>query len=157
LAAIRSGILNQMVLLADLGPLVADALRLGASDVPDMLELVSLTHPGPFEKRTHEMGEYHGIRVDGKLVAMAGERMRLRGCTEISAVYTHPDHRGHRYAEALVNLVAKGIIAHGETPFIHGLSDNAAAIVLYWKLGYVIRRQFHLVVLARADDRDAPG
>ena len=70
------------------------AIPLGAADVADMLALVEITKPGPFRGRTHEMGRYLGIRVDGQLVAMAGERLRPIGYTEVSAVCTHPDYRG---------------------------------------------------------------
>lgn len=67
----------------------------------------------------------------------------------------HPDYRGHRHAETLVNLVGKRIVARGDTPFLHVFSDNAGAIKLYEKLGYDLRRQLHLVVLARAEDGNA--
>lgn len=158
LNVIQRGLINQMVLSsAPSDSSVAKASRLGVADVPDMLELVAMTRPGPFGTRTHEMGEYYGIRVGGKLVAMAGERMRLPDYTEVSAVCVHPDYRGHRHAETLVNLVGKRVVARGETPFLHVFSDNTGAIKLYEKLGYVLRRQFHLVVLARAGDGDAAG
>ena len=158
LRAIQRGLLNQMVLLtARFDRSVVETSRLGAADVPDMLELVAMTHPGPFGTRTCEMGEYYGIRVGGRLVAMAGERMRLPDYTEVSAVCVHPDYRGHRYGETLVNLVGKRIVTRRETPFLHVFSDNIGAIKLYEKLGYVLRRQFHLVVLIRADDRNATG
>lgn len=101
LNVIQRGLINQMVLsTAPSDSSVAKASRLGVADVPDMLELVAMTRPGPFGTRTHEMGEYYGIRVGGKLVAMAGERMRLPDYTEVSAVCVHPDYRGHRHPQA---------------------------------------------------------
>ena len=53
-----------------------ETVRLGADDVPAMLALTELTKPGPFSARTHELGTFLGIRIDGELVAMAGERMK---------------------------------------------------------------------------------
>lgn len=113
--------------------------KLTADDVPEMLRLVEQTKPGPFGARTYEMGTYLGIRQAGKLVAMAGERLRLTGFTEISAVCTDPEHRGHGYASRLVSIVARGIVARGETPFLHVRADNDAAFRVYEKLGFETR------------------
>ena len=144
--------LRQMVggtgLLPDTG--VAEMVPLGDADVPDMLDLVHLTEPGPFARRTIEMGSYFGIRLQGKLAAMAGERMRLDGFTEVSAVCTHPDFRRRGYAAALVRHVANGISARGERPFLHVRVENAAAISTYEALGFSIRRTLSLQVLRRA-------
>ena len=62
-----------------------DIVTLGVDDVPAMIELTALTKPGPFSARTHELGTFLGIRVDGQLVAMAGERMK--------PARLHRDHR----------------------------------------------------------------
>jgi len=120
---------------------------LGLADVPEMLDLVALTHPGPFGRRTIEMGRYIGIEADGKLIAMAGERMRLPGFTEVSAVCVHPDHRGQGYAKVLVSAVAESIVARGETPFLHSYPDNRPAIATYEALGFTGRRQLHFTLL----------
>ena len=117
-----------------------EAVRLTAADVPEMLDLVARTRPGPFERRTIELGTYLGIRRDGVLVAMAGERMHPPGHTEISAVCTDPAHRGHGLAARLVRAVAAGIRARGETPFLHAAATNTGAIALYEKLGFVLRK-----------------
>jgi ribosomal protein S18 acetylase RimI-like enzyme len=109
---------------------------LGEADVPDMLALTKLTKPGPFAKRTREMGDYFGIRLSGELVAMAGERLRLPEYTEVSAVCTHPDHLGHGYATALISLVMGRIHTRGEKAFLHSRADNERAIALYEKLGF---------------------
>lgn len=118
-----------------------EAIRLGAADVPEMLELVERTHPGPFTPRTIELGAYLGFRRDGALIAMAGERMRPPGWTEISAVCTDAAFRGQGLASRLVLAVAAGIRARGETPFMHAAADNVAAIRLYESLGFRIRRR----------------
>ncbi|CCK32451.1 acetyltransferase [Streptomyces davaonensis JCM 4913] len=116
------------------------AVRLGPADVPEMLDLVARTRPGPFLPRTLEMGTYLGIRQDGALVAMAGERLRPPGWTEISAVCTDPAVRGQGLAGRLVRAVAHGIQERGETPFLHTGADNAGAIRLYEALGFRLRR-----------------
>ena len=64
------------------------------ADVPEMMELVERTQPGPFLRRTIELGTYLGIRDGDALVATAGTRMHLPGFTEISAVCTDDEHRG---------------------------------------------------------------
>lgn len=126
-----------------------EILQLGTKDSPDMLELTTLTKPGPFGTRTHELGYYVGIRDQGKLVAMAGERMKVPGHTEVSAVCTHPDHLGKGYAGALMLEVMRGIRERGETPFLHVRSDNTRAISLYERLGFSKRWEGHYAVLRR--------
>ncbi|MFT4042875.1 MAG: GNAT family N-acetyltransferase [Gordonia sp. (in: high G+C Gram-positive bacteria)] len=132
------------VQLVDRGVVTAaepEAVVLGAADVPEMLDLIGLTKPGPFLPRTITLGTYLGIRRDGQLVAMAGERLHPPGWTEISAVCTHPDYRGNGYASRLVRAVAHGIRARGETPFMHASATNVNAIRLYESIGFAIRRQ----------------
>jgi len=126
-----------------------EILQLGTEDSPDMLELTTLTKPGPFGTRTHELGYYIGIRDQGKLVAMAGERMKVPGHTEVSAVCTHPDHLGRGYAGTLMLEVVRGICERGETPFLHVRSDNTRAIALYERLGFRKRWEGHYAVLRR--------
>ena len=127
----------------------AEIITLGADDVPAMLELTKLTNPGPFAARTHELGTFLGIRVDGNLVAMTGERMKPGQYTEITAVCVHPDYRGRGYAQILLGAVARQIAARGEIPFLHVFSDNDGAIALYRRQGMEIRRRLHVTVLRR--------
>jgi len=117
-----------------------EAVELGASDVPEMLDLVERTKPGPFLPRTIELGRYLGIRREGRLVAMAGERMRPPGWTEISAVCTDEGYRGQGLGARLVLAVAAGIHERGDCAFLHALATNANAIRLYESLGFVLRR-----------------
>ncbi|MFJ1754863.1 GNAT family N-acetyltransferase [Kitasatospora sp. NPDC088134] len=131
-----------------------EAVRLGPADVPEMLDLVARTKPGPFLPRTVLLGDYLGLRVDGRLVAMAGERLRLPGWTEISAVCTDPAHRGRGLATRLVRAVAHGIEQRGDTPFLHTAADNAAAIRLYESLGFTLRRRTAFL-LVRSPGRSA--
>lgn len=124
-------------------------VQLGATDSPEMIELTALTKPGPFGKRTHELGTYLGIRRDGRLVAMAGERLKVPGHTEVSAVCTHPDHTGQGYARLLMTEIMHRIRARGETPFLHVREDNVRAIALYQMLGFSQRVRAHFAVLRK--------
>ncbi|WP_433366654.1 GNAT family N-acetyltransferase [Actinoplanes sp. CA-142083] len=119
----------------------AEAVRLTAADVPEILDLVDRTRPGPFRPRTIALGTYLGVRRDGALVAVAGERLHPPGWTEISAVCTDPAFRGQGLATALVRAVAHGIRERGETPFLHTSAANTPAIRLYESLGFELRRQ----------------
>lgn len=112
-----------------------EAVSLGPADVPEMLELTARTKPGPFLPRTFELGAYLGIRREGRLVAMAGERLHPAGWTEISAVCTDEAWRGQGLAARLIRAVGAGIRARGEIPFLHALATNAA-IGLYEDLGF---------------------
>ena len=129
-----------------------EAVRLGPADVPEMLDLVARTQPGPFLPRTVELGTYLGIRREGVLVAMAGERLRPPGWTEISAVCTDAAVRGQGLATRLIRAVAHGVRERGETPFLHTSARNTHAILLYESLGFRLRR--HTAFLAaRAPQR----
>jgi predicted GNAT family acetyltransferase len=150
LEAMREAPVVQMIALEarpspshDLKPIV-----LGAADVPEMLDLATRTQPGPFGPRTHELGQYIGVRVDGALAAMAGERMRLDGCVEISAVCVDPEHRGRGYAALLVAWLVRRLREEGATPFLHVFTDNVSAIALYERLGFTIRKPLRLTVLS---------
>jgi ribosomal protein S18 acetylase RimI-like enzyme len=129
-------------------PLVA----LTDADAPAMRELAQIANPGPFGSRTHEMGSFLGIKIQGRLAAMTGERLTPGPYTEMTAVCVHPDFRGRGYAQALLAAVARGILARGEIPFLHVFSDNAAAIALYKRQGMTVRRRLHVTVLGRAGD-----
>lgn len=141
--------LVQMIEEQVIGVDYAGAIPLDAADVPEMLELVAQTEPGPFLARTIELGDYLGIRRDGALVAMAGERFRLDGWTEISAVCTKSDHRGHGLASQLVGALIAGIQRRSERAFLHVLSTNTGAIRLYEALGFRVRQTATLTVVTR--------
>ena len=133
------------------GPM-PEIVRLGDDDAPEMRALVELTRPGPFGPRTHQLGRFFGIRVDGRLAAITGERMTPGDYTEMTAVCVHPDFRGRRYAQALLAHVSRQIVARGEIPFLHVFSENASAIALYKRQGMTIRRRSHVTVLGRVGD-----
>lgn len=146
----KRAVLHQMVAqtLARPKPVDFEIQPLGDADSPQMVALAALTAPGPFFSRTHELGDFVGVKVDGRLVAMAGERLRPEGFTEVSGVCAHPDHRGKGYAARLMLHVAGRIVERGETPFLHSYADNAGAIALYEALGFRFRCEQVLTVLA---------
>lgn len=150
-AVLREAPLHQMV-AERLNPLPAKAeiLALGDEDAEEMRALAHLTEPGPFFEKTHKLGSFVGIRKEGVLVAMAGERMKIKGFSEVSGVCTHPDHRGHGYAGMLMSIVTERIFARGETAFLHSYASNAGAIALYERLGFVLRKELNAMVLGRA-------
>jgi ribosomal protein S18 acetylase RimI-like enzyme len=148
----RGGILTQMICrttsLDSAGALdpSANVRRLKSTDVPAMMELAKLTEPGPFRERTFELGNFYGIFTDEKLLAMAGQRMRVPGYVEVSAVCTHPEARGRGFAAGVMREVMRDIAVEGRVPFLHAFDDNPA-VRLYQKLGFTRRRSFHLAVI----------
>ena len=143
--------LTQMI-RRDASPLPAgdiQPVKLGADDVPEMRELVELTHPGPFRARTVELGTYIGIREHGRLIAMAGERMWIGDHREVSAVCTHPDAQGRGYARAMVGRVVNRMLRAAEIPFLHVDNPNRRAIDMYLALGFVPRAELPLLYTKR--------
>lgn len=122
-------------------PSAFDMRPLDDSDAAEMLELALMTRPGPFRSRTHTMGRFFGVRENGKLIAMAGERLHAPGFHEISAVCTHPDYRGRGLGAALMRKVGARILDEGDQPFLHTYASNATAIALYQKLGFETRAE----------------
>ena len=131
--AIRSSAVCWQMVAQEPNPIGAPAFAiedLTEADAPQMLALATLTAPGPFFARTHQLGRFVGVKVGGELVAMAGERMRAPGHTEVSGVCTHPDHRGRGYAAGLMLEVAARNRPRGEVPFLHSYAHNTGAIAL---------------------------
>jgi predicted GNAT family acetyltransferase len=151
LVAVREAVGVQLVATR---PIEVDAgddaiVVLNDADALEMMALAKLTEPGPFLPRTHTMGRFIGIRIDGRLAAMAGERMRFSGFTEVSGVCTHPDFRGRGLAKKLSAIVAHAIQQRGEQPFLHAWASNTAAIRLYEKLGFAQRTEVQVAVLRK--------
>ena len=151
---VRGGKLVQMiaerpVLAEPSSPAGSELRRLTPEDAPAMVELAHLTEPGPFHLRTMELGNYFGIFWKERLVAMAGERLHVPGFVEVSAVCTHPEARGRGYAGLLMSRVMEGIVAAGNTPFLHALAENHGAIRVDERLGFTLRRSFDFVALRR--------
>lgn len=123
---------------------------LTAADHADMRALAELTQPGPFKKRTPEIGRFWGIKMDGRLAAMTGTRLNLTGFTEISGVCTHPEFRGKGLAAALSSFVADRIREDGDTPILHAFADNDSAIALYKSLGFELHTPVNVAVVKKA-------
>jgi predicted GNAT family acetyltransferase len=124
--------------------------RLGDADIPDMLALTALTKPGPFAERTIRMGRYYGVRSpEGRLMAMAGERMTSIDFTEISAVCTHPDFAGRGLGRVLVSHVLAQLLAEGKQPILHVKTENDGAKRLYERLGFRVNGAMSFVVMRR--------
>ena len=122
-------------------------IELSQADAPALLDLVAVTEPGPFGSRTPLLGRYLGVRHGDRLVAMAGERLRVPGHVELSAICVHPEARGKGYGAALTQSLMRRVFADGEVPFLHVRPDNKVAVILYRRLGFETRRE--LVVLWR--------
>lgn len=129
-----------------------DIVLLDEADAADMAALVGATEPGPWRALSHRYGRYYGIRRAGLLAAMAGERMRpVPEFGEVSGVCTAHAFRGQGMAARLIRQVMAGLIADGETPFLHSLPDNHHAIRLYESLGFRTRRAMVVTALGRAE------
>jgi ribosomal protein S18 acetylase RimI-like enzyme len=122
-------------------------LELGPADAPEMLALAERTRPGPFGTRTRELGTFLGVRAEGRLIAMAGQRLRFPGHVEVSAICTDPEHLGRGLAARLTIEQCRRIHAAGAVPFLHVRAKNERAIALYERLGFVERSrvQYHVV------------
>ncbi|MGB6691002.1 MAG: GNAT family N-acetyltransferase [Terracidiphilus sp.] len=150
---VRDGRMNQMIYLPrnapqpQAAPLGVEIVELTAADAPAMVELAEFTEPGPFHLRTMELGMFFGIKESGRLLAMAGERMRWTKFVEVSAVCTHPEARGRGYGSALIAKVIAHVLQIGKTPMLHVFTANLPAIRVYENLGFVLRRHLELAVL----------
>jgi predicted GNAT family acetyltransferase len=131
---------HQMILEHDVSVDTARVVRLGAADVDDLTSLIRIAQPGPWADRTHELGDFFGIRDGNQLVAAAGQRMQLAEAVEISAVAALPEARGRGYGAAVTRAAADAILSAGAQPFLHVRADNLDAIRMYERVGFVIRR-----------------
>lgn len=118
-----------------------EIIKLTNAHSEELFSLVNLVQPGYFKSKTFLLGSYYGIFNNGKLVSIAGERMKMNNFTEVSAIITHPDHTGKGYAKQLTSYVVNTIFDEGKTPFLHVVESNTGAIKLYEKLGFVTRRK----------------
>lgn len=125
-----------------------DIHPLSCANASEMLALIEVAFPGFFRIRTCEMGAYYGVRVDGQLIAMAGERMAFDRYIEVSGVCTHPGHRGHGYAAALITRLLADHRRDGWLSFLHTGATNHRAIALYERLGFALSHEiaFHRIV-----------
>jgi predicted GNAT family acetyltransferase len=146
----QDSLLQMIYLDCELPARPLDFVKLTAADVPEMVALAAMMKPGPFTTRTHELGTFIGVKREGRLAAMAGERMHVPGYTEISAVCTHPNYAGNGYAKALMVGLIGQIRRRNEIPILHVRSSNTHAISLYRRIGFADRRHFHFTVIGKS-------
>ncbi|MBC7488310.1 MAG: GNAT family N-acetyltransferase [Cytophagaceae bacterium] len=127
-----------------------EIVKLNEHHVPEMMALTKLTNPGPFLPRTIDFGNYEGILNEGKLVAMAGQRLHSGDFVEISAVCTHPDHLGKGYARQLILNQIRNIQSRKETAYLHVRLDNERAVKIYEKMGFQIRKNIFIYILSKS-------
>jgi predicted GNAT family acetyltransferase len=137
---------NPAVATSDPAP---DAIKLDASHADAAMALATLCRPGPFGPRTIELGDYYGIFEDGQLIAMAGQRTRVPGYTEVSGVSTHPDWQGRGLAKRLMHKLIHLQMQAGELPFLHVMRSNASARAFYLRMGFVDYVESTVRVLTR--------
>jgi predicted GNAT family acetyltransferase len=125
-----------------------EAVPLGIEHAPAAVALTQLTRPGPFGLRTIELGEYFGCFEDGKLIAMAGERMWSGRFHEVSGVCTDPSYQGRGLARRLSLKIVRRQLARGERPFLHVMQGNKVARDLYERLGFRVLRESALRVIS---------
>jgi len=142
----------QMVLPADVeqAPQTGDVVPLTAAHAEEMVALTDVAFPGFFRSRTYRMGSYFGVRVDGELVAMGGERLRLEGYPELSGICTHPAHRGKGFASDVIGHLVRRHRRDGLLSWLHVGAPNTRAIELYTSLGFRRVRTLMLHRIVRA-------
>ncbi|OHV86301.1 GNAT family N-acetyltransferase [Mesorhizobium sp. ORS 3428] len=151
LSAVSTASLVQMIAEEPLQPVSDERVqRLTHGDAGEMLALASLTKPGPFTLEALSLGDFWGVKIDGRLAAMAGERMKQPGYCELSGVCSHPDFRGGGLARLLSLFVANRIMARGEVPYLHAYASNVPAIRLYESIGFRLRSALNMAVVQRA-------
>jgi GNAT superfamily N-acetyltransferase len=143
----------QMVLPKDVTPLAPtlEIVPLSSADAPEMVALAGLAFPGFFRSRTCEMGSYYGVRSDGELIAMGGERLTLDGYPEISGICTHPEHRGKGHAAGLILHLVRNHRREGFISWLHVSAENHHAIALYLRMGFTVARKVKLHHICRND------
>ncbi len=150
-ATVATGRVVQMTLARTPDPVADDRIEpLTETDAAEMLALAKLTEPGPFTLKAQALGTFFSIRIDGRIAAMAGERMKPEGFAELSGVCAHPDFRGRGLARLLSIFVTQRILARGEAPFLHAWDHNAPAISLYETIGFEVRTRLKLVAVRKA-------
>jgi predicted GNAT family acetyltransferase len=151
LSAISTASLVQMIAEQPLQIVSDERVQpLTQHDAAEMLALAMVTKPGPFTLEALSLGDFWGVRIEGRLAAMAGERMKQPGHTELSGVCSHPDFRGAGLGRLLSLFVANKIMARGEVPYLHAYANNVAATGLYQSIGFRLRSTMNMAVVQRA-------
>ncbi|WP_433965604.1 GNAT family N-acetyltransferase [Tunturiibacter gelidiferens] len=143
----------QMVLPEEITPSArtVEIVPLTNEDAPEMVALTDVAFPGFFRSRTCEMGSYFGVRSEGQLIAMGGERLTLDGYPEVSGICTRPGHRGKGYAENLIWHLVRNHRREGLVSWLHVSATNERAIQIYLRMGFVEVRRVILHRISRKD------
>ena len=150
LAAASSAKLVQMVAEQPVSKVVDERVeRLTEADAAEMLALATLTQPGPFSLRAQSLGDFWGVKIDGRLAAMAGQRLRQTGYIELSGVCSHPDFRGQGLGRLLSLYVAGKIFEQDALPYLHAYATNDSAICLYESIGFKLRSGMNVAAVQR--------
>lgn len=134
-------------------PITADVAALTGEDAASLFQLVDTVQPGFFKPGTSSIGQYFGIRSEGQLVAVAGERFRMPGFTELSAICTLPTHTGKGYAQQLIQVLCEHNLANGQQVLLHVVDSNERAIKVYEKMGFAKRMDLPLLKLKKVSDK----
>jgi predicted GNAT family acetyltransferase len=139
---------NETTCIGDVEDVGVDIQPLTEEDTTEMMALTNVTQPGPFSIRTREMGTFLGIKINGTLAAMAGERLHASSWREVSGVCTDPSHRGKGYAKILIKKILDLHSSRKQNSFLHVLVDNSAGVKLYESLGFEKRAILNYYILA---------
>jgi ribosomal protein S18 acetylase RimI-like enzyme len=152
MVSVKNAAVVQMELISMPEPSPNDRIeKLNWLDAQEMFALATLTEPGPFTLKAQELGDFYGIRADGRIVAMAGQRMKQVGFTELSGVCTHPDFRGRGLARQLSVFLMHRIRSRGDRPYLHVWAQNTPAIRLYESIGFALRTTMNLAVIQKLE------
>jgi ribosomal protein S18 acetylase RimI-like enzyme len=128
-----------------------EIIELTPADVPEMSVVYTATRPGRMLcPRIQKLGQFLGVREEGKLVAMGGLRLHIAGYREITTVATRPGHEGRGYATAVVRALVERVRLRGERPFLTVRTDNTRAIEIYRRLGFKERTVLYSQTIRRA-------
>lgn len=119
-------------------PIPGFSRRLVPADVADLNRLYGLGFTTWLPADAIANGVYHGVRVDGRLVAAAGThvispRARLG---VVGNVMTHPDFRARGLAKLTTSAVTAELLRGCDQVVLNVRSDNPPAIAAYRALGY---------------------
>lgn len=134
-------------------PADARVERLTVEDGAAVTDLYRLFPEGHFRPELLAQGSFHGLRADGRLVAIAGTHVVVEqyGIAVVGGVFTHPDARGKGYAHSVTSAVVSHLLRRGcRDVVLNVFVANAPAFAVYHRLGFQIA---HCVWTGQAERR----
>lgn len=129
--------------LVDTSPLrdidCSQTVRLSIGDLDEVRQLYEKGYSGNwFDPRMLETNQYFGIRIENRLVSVAGvhvysERYRVAALGNIT---THPDHRNRGYGTTVTAKLCQSLSERVDHIGLNVKADNDIAISCYRKLGF---------------------